>query len=965
MTTLSKNVVFNLVGQALALAIGFVAVRFIFKQLGSDVFGIIYFNITLAAVLTTVLELGVLATTVREISSHYESEPGYITSLIRTASLLYWTMGLVVVGAVFLTAPLLVEKWINLTTLDTGTAATLLRILSVGTMVALPRALYTSLFRGRQRMAINNAIDVGTAIVQQVGVVVLLKLGSGSFVVAGWLSAAVLVGILVYLAMASRLFGWQALMPGFDTGVVKRNLRFTSLMMSNSLLATVLNLTDKLVVSKLLAVGEFGLYGFASGSIGRATLVTAAIGQAALPSFSSLFKKGDHAELLRQYHKLQDLVCFGTLLLFAGICFGAIPAYTYLFSSSIASRLLLPTSFLALGFYMSAAVYTAYTVSVAMGKPQIVVQANVLAVFIVVPVTVLLILAYGISGAAFSLVFYQAFSLAYVVPRICRQCLQMRPAVWYLHFFKALGLGVVVYGLSWVLIARSGAYSLLALTLGYIAASAAFAFGAYFLIGVDTRATLLRVVEMARRTTAPWVLSKYIVGGTGVALGLAAGGLAYLHSGWAAAGMIVSVAVAAAVLIRLLGWTVGLVVLLIVTCFVDRNTFPVGRIDIRPEQIAALLALVVLVVRRLRAGRMEWLRPNLAEASIVAWFGVGLISSLLVALSRGQSLRLLALFVLSSLALLLPRRILERRDQLDQVVRWLLLAFAIESGFALVSYFLHLLGPTMSLSVNPGTGHLNAYGTLWEPNVLGAISGAGAVAWIYLGRRQFKQSWVGVALCLSAAVVSFARAAWLAVVLLLLLSLVSPIRRRIDLRAMAFGAAATLVITVAVVAVDKLGSYSQSQTGSTGNGSLTGSIGNATDVLGRLSQFKPVLADLARSPIVGGGIDSFGQRHIVGGLQEHLANLELIVLNDTGLLGLALFGLFVFAIVTAGWRRRHDATVVGLGATTLLIALTNQATETLELMITWLLVGLVLASIQIKDPVSAPASARTARDTGS
>jgi O-antigen ligase len=124
------------------------------------------------------------------------------------------------------------------------------------------------------------------------------------------------------------------------------------------------------------------------------------------------------------------------------------------------------------------------------------------------------------------------------------------------------------------------------------------------------------------------------------------------------------------------------------------------------------------------------------------------------------------------------------------------------------------------------------------------------------------------------------------------------------------------------------------------------------------------LADLSRNPIVGGGIDSFGQRHVVEGFHEHLANLELIVLNDTGLLGLLLFALVMIAVIVATWRRRNDAIVGGLTAMTLVLALTNQATETLELMITWLLVGLLLAANQA-EPVSEPVSARTARDTGS
>jgi O-antigen ligase len=317
---------------------------------------------------------------------------------------------------------------------------------------------------------------------------------------------------------------------------------------------------------------------------------------------------------------------------------------------------------------------------------------------------------------------------------------------------------------------------------------------------------------------------------------------------------------------------------------------------------------------------------------------------MLVAPSRGQSLKVLALLILCSLAMFLPRRILEKREEMDRVVQLLLLAFAIESAYALVSYFLHLLGPTISLSVNPGTGHLSAYGTLWEPNVLGALSGAGAVAWMYLGRDQFEKTWPGVALCLSAASVSFARAAWLAVAFLVVLSLVTPLRRRVDLRGLVVGAAVALVVTGAIVAVDKVGGYSQS---------LAGSIGNATDVQGRLYQFNPVFADLVRSPIVGGGIDSFGQRHVVEGFQEHLGNLELTVLNDTGILGLLLFAVFVGSIVVKTWRHRDSATVVGLAAMMLVLAGTNQATDTLELMFTWLLVGLLIAATQLEAPVQA------------
>lgn len=500
MTRLSKNVIFNVVGQGLALALSFIAVKFIFKQLGDDIFGIIYFNITLATVVSAVLELGVLATTSREVALHFDSEPGYIASLIQTASLLYWSLAILIVAAVFISAPILVGHWINLRTTDAGTATTVIRILSISTMVVLPRALYTSLFRGRQRMALNNIIDVATTIAQQLGIVALLKLGGDVFMVAGWISVSVAMGLVAYVVVAGRMFGWRSLLPILNPGVVRRNARYTTLMMANSLLSLVYTQADKVIVSKLLPVAEFGFYGFASATVGRAAFVAAAIGQAAFPSFSNLSAAGEHQALIRQFRKLQELVCFVTAPMFAAICFAAAPVYAYLFNSSVAGRLLVPTILLAVGFYMNSALNPPFMLSFAVGKPQIIVRANVVALFLVLPVTVLLIAAYGLTGAAASWVFYNLFAFAYIVPKICRESLQIPTWSWYRRVLKSGGLAVIAYGLSWFLIASAGSFSLSALSVAYVAGSLVFAVGAYFLIDSDVRSTFLR---LTRTLTAP------------------------------------------------------------------------------------------------------------------------------------------------------------------------------------------------------------------------------------------------------------------------------------------------------------------------------------------------------------------------------------------------------------------------------------------------------------------------------
>jgi O-antigen/teichoic acid export membrane protein len=492
MSRLTRNLLFNILGQGLVLALSLIAVKFIFKQLGDDIFGIIYFNITLATVVAAGLELGILGTTSREVALHFDSEPRYVAMLIQTASLLYWTFGLVIVAGIFLLAPFLVERWINLKTTDPGTAETMIRILGISTMLVLPRSLYTSLFRGRQRMGINNVIDVSATVAQQVGIVVLLRAGSGPFTVAWWISATMVASILTYLLFAGRMFGWAALVPRFHAGVIQRNRGYGSLMMANSMLSLVFTQADKVVVSKLLPIAEFGFYSFASATIGRATFVAAAIGQAAFPSFATLWAAEDRAALLNQFRKLQDLVCFSTLPMFAAICFGARPVYTYLFNAGVSDRLILPTVLLALGFYLNSVLNTPFMLSMAIGKPEIIVRANVLALFIVLPVTVVLIVGLGILGAAMSWVFYNLFAYAYIVPRICRG-LDVRAWTWYQHVLKAGGLGLAAYGSAFVLISVLASYSLIALALAYLAGSALFAAGAYPLIGADLRDTLMRL----------------------------------------------------------------------------------------------------------------------------------------------------------------------------------------------------------------------------------------------------------------------------------------------------------------------------------------------------------------------------------------------------------------------------------------------------------------------------------------
>jgi O-antigen/teichoic acid export membrane protein len=498
MSKLSKNIFYNLTGQSLLLILGFVAVKVVFKQLGEDALGILYFTLTLNVLLTNVLGMGICETTVREVSAHFKTEPGYIRDLLRTASLCYWGAYLLFAIAIYCGAPMLVERWIHLENLDAGTAIKVLRILGISSFVALPRSFYTSILRGVERMEFTNFIDVSASALQQFGTIAILLWGGGLLQVVYWMSACYGLAVVAYWLACAHFFSWSSLRPGFSFSVIPRNFTFTSHMALISLLVMIHTQLDKVMVSKLLPIGLFGMYTVAYGAVSRTTMMTSAVSQAAFPNLSALFKSGERASLMAQYHKLQDLICFATVPLFAAVLFAARPLFTYLFNPDGAKTLQLPFAFLCVGFYMNGTLTTPYVFSLAAGRPDIAARTNLYALFVVLPVTGALIYFFGLNGAGLSWVFYHLFAYAYQVPRICSECLGIPTWKWYRQILRILMSTGLTYGTAWAVLDLERADSGVFLILAYAAASAGFLAAGYVMIGDELRSSFEGLVRNCR-----------------------------------------------------------------------------------------------------------------------------------------------------------------------------------------------------------------------------------------------------------------------------------------------------------------------------------------------------------------------------------------------------------------------------------------------------------------------------------
>jgi O-antigen/teichoic acid export membrane protein len=493
MSRVSKNILYNVAGQGLSIVLSFVAVKFIFKQLGQDALGIIYFTFTLNALLTALLALGINETTVREVAAFHEEDPTYIRRLLQTASSFYWGLYALAAVVVYGAAPWFVTKWINLDTLSPSAATMVLRVLGIATLLALPRSFCASILRGIQRMEFINLIDVGSSALQQFGAIMVLFLGGGLFQVTMWMAACYLLGLLFYLAVCAHFFGARVLVPRISAAVIHRNAGFTFRLAGITVFSMIQTQADKAIVSKLLPLGIFGYYGMAYSGVSRGMLVTASVSQAVFPSFSALHKQGDPDGLMRQYRKVQDLLCYAIVPLFAAIPFVARPVFTFVLNAQAAQMLVWPVTFLCIGFWMNGTLAVPYVFSLAVGKPGLAARSNYYALFASLPATALLVYKYGIAGAGFSWIFYHLFTYAYFVPRVCSECLNMPVWKWYAHVFKVFGLASLTYGGTWAMMALAWPLTALSQVLGYLFATAAFGAVAYRLLGEELLATLRRL----------------------------------------------------------------------------------------------------------------------------------------------------------------------------------------------------------------------------------------------------------------------------------------------------------------------------------------------------------------------------------------------------------------------------------------------------------------------------------------
>jgi O-antigen/teichoic acid export membrane protein len=190
--------------------------------------------------------------------------------------------------------------------------------------------------------------------------------------------------------------------PKFNPEAVRLVWRFAAGITATSILSLALTQLDKLVLTKMLPLSEFGQYMLAWTVVSVLSVMAGPVSNAIFPRLTSLHVAGNHVALVSTYHKACQLM---SILVIPAAITLAVFSHQILFvwggdldgGLQVVSTL---ASILSIGVMLNALMLPPYLLTLAHGWTRFAVLANLIAVVVIVPAMVFSASRYGAIGAA-------------------------------------------------------------------------------------------------------------------------------------------------------------------------------------------------------------------------------------------------------------------------------------------------------------------------------------------------------------------------------------------------------------------------------------------------------------------------------------------------------------------------------------------------------------------------------------
>ncbi len=398
---LGRNLLAGLANSIWTALVSLIVVPLYLKYLGIEAYGLIGFFAT-TQVLLSLLDLGLAPTINREIArSSASGEFREARNLLHTLAFVYWVTAGVIALLISALAPVIANHWLRSSHL---TPATLMRaVMLMGLVIACrwPIGLYQGALMGMERLTVSSTVNIAMVTCANLGAVAILAFVSPTieaFFI--WQAGVALLGVAAIRWAAWRTIGHEGI-GKFDLVALKRIWRFSAGMSGVAVSGIVLMQLDKVILSKMLSLEDFGRYSLAS-------LIASGLYVLLTPVFNVIYPRMSALVATESTVKLIDLYETGTRLCLALLLPGAVTVaifskdllYLWTRNEHLAASSAPIVSLFVIGTALNGVMHFPYALQLAYGVTRLPFTINIILIVIMVPLTITLTKSYGAVGGA-------------------------------------------------------------------------------------------------------------------------------------------------------------------------------------------------------------------------------------------------------------------------------------------------------------------------------------------------------------------------------------------------------------------------------------------------------------------------------------------------------------------------------------------------------------------------------------
>ncbi|RAU47306.1 MULTISPECIES: oligosaccharide flippase family protein [unclassified Pseudomonas] len=418
-----RNTALSYAGQAYTLLVGILIMPFYLGHMGAEAYGLIGFFSVLQAWLQ-LLDAGLSPSLVRAVAHQQAAETmdRHSGRLLRSFEIIFLPLTGACCAAMYLGSQWIAVHWLNPKELSTQTVIECIGLMGIVIALRLYSTLYKSGIQGLEQHAWLNIANVIIATLRYFGGLFLVSKISSDPVI--FFQFQVLVGLIETLIFAARAYremptpGW---LTGFDWQLVKPIIPFAASMSGTAVLWIVLTQIDKMLLSELLPLDEYGYFSLVALITTGIMMLSNPLAQTLLPRLTVLMAEGRRDDMHALFLAANRFVC---TFLFPLAALIALHAYDMVYAwsgdrpAAEWSRPILP--WYSLGSAIMAVSAFQFYLQYAYGQMRLHVWYSVISALVTVPVMYLAIRFYGAAGAAVAWCLLRSVSFA-IWPMVVHQ----------------------------------------------------------------------------------------------------------------------------------------------------------------------------------------------------------------------------------------------------------------------------------------------------------------------------------------------------------------------------------------------------------------------------------------------------------------------------------------------------------------------------------------------------------------